>query len=76
MLFKLISYFFSRTSLIGYTLDLITAFVSLNESIVSFKEIFHLTNLLLGYLDKDSYPKEINVGKFSYSNCFFAVFIQ
>jgi nucleolar protein 14 len=46
-------------SLIAYNLDLILAFAKIYDGHVSYREVFHLTNVLLNLLPKQSYPAEL-----------------
>ena len=47
-------------SIIGYNLDLLISFANIYEDSVSYREIFHLTNVLLKHLPIENYPEELN----------------
>jgi hypothetical protein len=51
----------SRASLLAYSLDLLKAFIEINEGMVSFNELFHLTKFMLDYMhrNENAYPREI-----------------
>ena len=47
--------------MIGYNLDLLISFSKLYQDLESFKEIFHLTRLLINNMPNELYPTEIKV---------------
>lgn len=50
-----------KASLLAYNLDLIYAFAKLYNSMVSFRELFGLTDSLLKLIKTDYFPSELKV---------------
>ena len=44
-----------------YNLDLLNSFAELYEPIICFKEVFGLTNILLGLVTYELYPHKVKV---------------